>query len=155
MVSRREVLAASIAIASLSGCTGNISGLAGQQTAVAIERTEIRRQKEKCVSDPSDEASISFDEESNLITVTGEFATEDSSIELLISAQNSVGYKDRPKDEVLIDIDPIASEEEGDSCSVIIIYAAHIAVNRQPSAIEVYHTNRERRGDAIARTETG
>lgn len=153
MISRREALAASIAVTSLSGCTRNISGLTDEQAAVAIERTEIQQEEEKCVSDPSDEASISFDEESNLITVTGEFATEDSSIELLISAQNSVGYKDRPKDEVLIDIDPIASEEEGDSCSAIIVYTAQIEVNRQPSAIEVYHTNRERRGDAIARSE--
>lgn len=121
---------------------------------MGIENTSIRQEEGVCVNDPVDASSISFDESEDLIELNGDFAVERTNTDLLISAQNSVGYEDRPKDEVLIHIDPIVNENrEGEPCSAIIEYIAHVSVDGHPSAIEVYHVGRERRGEVIERRD--
>lgn len=104
---------------------------------------------------PDDVSSVSFDPDAGVITVAGQIGTESGCVSLHVDAQNTVGYSDRPAEEVIIDIDPLPDTESVECEDEIseVPYKARVTVDAPPSAIEVYHIRHDKRNGYILRAE--
>lgn len=153
---RRSVLAllGGASAISLAGCA-EVLGENGPEP-VHVESTEIVQHDARSVDGlPDDVSALSFDPQTSTITVAGQIGTESQCVALHVDAQNTLGYSDRPADEVIVDIDPLPDTESvecGDEISEIP-YRATVTVDARPSAIEVYHIRHDRRSGYLLREE--